>query len=104
MGRRKGQNIITEAAKHNAKRNIEDALTAFLCVFDDGMLTHIKDCTVAEAHRIKEESRSLRCALYIRGAQCVKRIWRASGQLTGAMCSSRRPCPATDLGRFLRFD
>eukprot|EP00064_Thunnus_orientalis_P010586 superscaffoldBa00001450_g10612 len=52
-GRRQRQNVLTEAAGPTAhmKCNIEDALMAFLCVFDDGMLKHIRDCTVAEAHR-----------------------------------------------------
>lgn len=36
---------MTEAAglTPHAKRNIEDALTAFLCLFNHGMLNHIKD-------------------------------------------------------------
>ena len=39
-----------------AGRDVEDALTAFVCVFDDGMLKHIRDCTVAEAHRDHSDS------------------------------------------------
>lgn len=40
----------------HAKSNTEDALTAFLCLVDDGMLKHVRDCTIAEAHRVKEDS------------------------------------------------
>lgn len=51
------QNVITEAAGPNAhaKSNIEDALTTFLCLVN-GMLKHNRDCTVAEAHRVKKDS------------------------------------------------
>ena len=57
-GRRQSQNVLTEAAgpTAQAKRNVEDSLTAFLCVFDDGMLKHIRDCTVAEAHQENSDS------------------------------------------------
>ncbi|KAM7402628.1 hypothetical protein PAMP_017851 [Pampus punctatissimus] len=58
-GKRKSHNVFTEAAGPTAyaKRNIEDALTSFLCcVVDDAMLKHIRACTVAEAHRVREES------------------------------------------------
>lgn len=49
---------MTEAAGPTAyaKHNIEDALTAFLCLIDDDMLKHIRDCTIAEAHRVMEDS------------------------------------------------
>ena len=49
---------MTEDARPtvHAKRRIEVALTTFLCLVDDGMLKHIRDCTVAEAHRVKEDS------------------------------------------------
>ena len=38
-GRRQSHNVLMEAAG----RDVEDALTAFVCVFDDGMLKHIRD-------------------------------------------------------------
>lgn len=57
-GRRQSHNVFTEAAgpTAHAKHNIEDALTSFLCLVDDAMLKHIRACTVAEAHRVREES------------------------------------------------
>ncbi|CAM4571152.1 unnamed protein product [Leuciscus chuanchicus] len=84
-GRRQSQNVLTEAAgpTAHAKRNIEDALTAFLWVFDDGMLKHIRDCTVAEAHRHRGDSswkltvaelKAFIALLYIRGAQGAKNM------------------------------
>lgn len=56
-GRLQSQNVLTEAAGPTAhtKCNSEDALAAFLCLVDDGMLKHIRDCTVVEAHRVKED-------------------------------------------------
>lgn len=57
-GRRQSQNVMTESSGPtvHAKHNIEDALSAFLCLIDDVMLKHIRDCTVAEAHRVNEYS------------------------------------------------
>lgn len=50
-------NVITDAAGPTAHaKPIEDALTTFLCLVDDDMLKHIRECTVDEAHRVKEES------------------------------------------------
>ena len=84
-GRRQSQNVLTEAAGPtvHTKRNIEDALTAFLCIFDVGMLKHIRDCTVAEAHRHRGDSswdltvaelKAFIALLYIRGAQGAKNM------------------------------
>lgn len=77
LGRRQSHNILTEAGgpTAHAKRNIEDALTAFLCLFDDSMLKHIRNCTVAEAHLHHNswdltvaELKAFIALLYIRGA------------------------------------
>lgn len=73
-------NVFTEALgpTAHAKRNIEDVLTSFLCLVDDVMLEHIRACTIAEAHRVKEESswgmtvdelKAFIALIYIRGAQ-----------------------------------
>ncbi|KAF7641448.1 hypothetical protein LDENG_00280990 [Lucifuga dentata] len=71
----------------HARRNIEDAVTAFLCLFDDGLLKHIRDCTVAEAHRVKEDSswdmtvdelKAFIALVYIRGTQGGKGMDLAS--------------------------
>ncbi|XP_051242438.1 activating transcription factor 7-interacting protein 1 isoform X2 [Dicentrarchus labrax] len=88
-GRRQCQNVITEAAGPtvHAKRNIVDALTAFLCLVDDDTLKHIRDCTVAEAHRVKEdkiwdmtveELKAFIGLIYIQGAQGGKGMDLAS--------------------------
>ncbi|KAK5622843.1 hypothetical protein CRENBAI_023966 [Crenichthys baileyi] len=43
-GRRPSQNVLTEAEEPTAyaKRNIQDALSAFLCLVDPDMLKHIR--------------------------------------------------------------
>ncbi|XP_073345276.1 uncharacterized protein [Pagrus major] len=118
-GRRQSQNVLTEAAgpTAHAKRNVEDALTAFLCVFDDGMLKHIRDCTVAEAHRdhgnsswdlTVAELKAFIALLYVRGAQCAKNIeldslWSEKWGIPffrQTMARNR----FRDIMRFLRFD
>ncbi|KAM9342347.1 piggyBac transposable element-derived protein 4-like [Pholidichthys leucotaenia] len=77
--RRQSQNILTESAgpTAHAKCNIDDALSTFLCLVDREMLQHIRDCTVAEAHRVQqstkwdisvEELRAFIALLYVRGA------------------------------------
>eukprot|EP00064_Thunnus_orientalis_P015551 superscaffoldBa00002898_g15605 len=38
-----------------ACRNIDDPLSAFICLMDRVMLQHICDCTVAEVHRCGAE-------------------------------------------------
>ncbi|XP_032364546.1 uncharacterized protein LOC116678920 [Etheostoma spectabile] len=84
-GRTQSQNVLTEAAgpTAHAQRNVEDALTAFVCLLDDGMLKHIRDCTVAEAHRHLGDSswdltvaelKAFTALLYVRGAQGAKHI------------------------------
>ena len=52
-GRRQIQNILTESAGRtpNARENITDKLTAFMCLCDNVMLEEIRDCTIAEAQR-----------------------------------------------------
>lgn len=118
-GRRQSQNVLTEAAgpTAHAKRNIEDALTAFLCLFDDGMLKHIRDCTVAEAHQHRGDSswdltvaelKAFIALLYIRGAQGAKNMD------LGSLWSEKWGFPFfketiarnrfREIMRFLRFD
>ncbi|KAM7018170.1 piggyBac transposable element-derived protein 4-like [Tautogolabrus adspersus] len=78
-GRQQSQNVLTESAgpTAHARRNIEDPLSAFLCLLDRQMLQHIQDCTVAEARRIEEDSswdlsvaelKAFIALLYVRGA------------------------------------
>ncbi|MEQ2252010.1 hypothetical protein ILYODFUR_017224, partial [Ilyodon furcidens] len=50
-GRRQSQNALTE-------HQIQDALTAFLCLVDAEMLIHVQGCKVAEAHRVFEDDSS----------------------------------------------
>lgn len=66
-----------------AKENVKDALTAFTCVFDSSMLEHIRECTVAEAHRRRGDSswdltvaelKAFIALLYIRGALGAKSL------------------------------
>ncbi|XP_032379457.1 piggyBac transposable element-derived protein 3-like [Etheostoma spectabile] len=118
-GRKQSQNVLTEAAgpTAHAKRNIEDALTAFVCLFDNGMLKHIRDCTVAEAHRHLGDSswdmtvaelKAFIALLYVRGAQGAKHInvdslWSEKWGLpffTETMARNR----FRELMKFLRFD
>ncbi|TRY76094.1 hypothetical protein DNTS_033980 [Danionella cerebrum] len=118
-GRLQSQNVMTEAAgpTAHAKRNIEDALTAFLCLVDDGMLKHIRDCTVAEAHRVKEDSswdltvnelKAFIALVYVRGAQGGKGMGLASfwsadwGYAFFKETMSRNRFQ--EIMRFLRFD
>ncbi|XP_065814652.1 activating transcription factor 7-interacting protein 1 isoform X2 [Labrus bergylta] len=78
-GRQQSQNVLTESAgpTAHAMRNIEDALSALLCLLDMQMLQHIRDCTVAEARRIEADSswdlsvaelKAFIALLYVRGA------------------------------------
>lgn len=118
-GRLQSQNVMTEAAGPTpyAKRNIEDALTAFLCLVDDGMLKHIRDCTIAEAHRVEEDSswditvdelKAFIALIYIRGAQGGKGMdlasfWSADwGYAFFKETMSRNRFQ--EIMRFLRFD
>ncbi|XP_036951566.1 activating transcription factor 7-interacting protein 1 isoform X2 [Acanthopagrus latus] len=118
-GSRQMQNGLTEAAgpTAHAKSNVKDALSAFLCLFDDGMLKHIRDCTVAEAHRDRRNSswdltvaelKAFIALLYVRGAQCAKNIefdsmWSEEWGFPffrQTMARNR----FRDIMRFLRFD
>ncbi|XP_056120044.1 piggyBac transposable element-derived protein 3-like [Rhinichthys klamathensis goyatoka] len=118
-GRRQCQNVITEAAgpTAHAKRNIEDALTAFLCLVDDGMLKHIRDCTVAEAHRVKEDNlwdmtieelKAFISLIYIRGAQGGKGMDLATFWSAEWGCAFFKETMSRnrfqEIMRFLRFD
>ncbi|XP_049440208.1 uncharacterized protein LOC125893527 isoform X1 [Epinephelus fuscoguttatus] len=51
--RAQSQSTLTEAAgpTAHARSNIDDYLSAFMCLVDHVMLQHICDCTVAEARR-----------------------------------------------------
>ncbi|XP_053197121.1 piggyBac transposable element-derived protein 4-like [Scomber japonicus] len=57
-GRHQAQNVLTESAGPTAfaKRNIEDAQSAFSCLLDQKMLHHVCKCTVAEAHRVEKNN------------------------------------------------
>ncbi|XP_073672219.1 uncharacterized protein [Paramisgurnus dabryanus] len=118
-GRLQSQNVMTEAAGPTpyAKRNIEDDLTAFLCLVEDGMLKHIRDCTIAEAHRVEEDSswditvdelKGFIALIYIRGAQGGKGMdlasfWSADwGYAFFKETMSRNRFQ--EIMRFLRFD
>ncbi|XP_074485815.1 uncharacterized protein LOC141764447 isoform X1 [Sebastes fasciatus] len=118
-GIRQSQNVLTEAAgpTARAKRNVEDAHTAFLCLFDVGMLEHIRDCTVDEAHRHSGDSswdltvaelKAFIALLYIRGAKGAKymdlsSLWSEKwGFLFFKETMSRNRF--REIMRFLRFD
>ncbi|ROL48215.1 hypothetical protein DPX16_1652 [Anabarilius grahami] len=57
-GRHQAQNILSESAgpTPHARRNIQDKMTAFMCLCDRGMLQQIRECTVAEARRATEDT------------------------------------------------
>ncbi|KAM3613672.1 uncharacterized protein V6R79_003345 [Siganus canaliculatus] len=84
-GRYQSQNVLTESAgpTPHASRNVGGKLSAFLCLFDNVMLCHIRGCTVAEAHRVSgqntwgvslEELRAFIALLFVRGAYCGKSL------------------------------
>ncbi|KAK5598359.1 hypothetical protein CRENBAI_013634 [Crenichthys baileyi] len=58
--RRQSQNALTEAegATTYAKRQIQDAQTAFLCLVDDESLIPIQGCSVAEPRRVLRDDSS----------------------------------------------
>ena len=58
-GRAQSQNVLLERGgpTPHARPNIDDPLSALMCLTDQVMLQHISDCTVAEAHRCGEEGR-----------------------------------------------
>lgn len=63
-GRAQSQNVLTERGSPTAyaRRNIDDPVSAFMCLMDRVMLQHICDCTVAEACRCGEEAWELSLA------------------------------------------
>uniref|UniRef100_A0A3B3SZ47 PiggyBac transposable element-derived protein domain-containing protein n=1 Tax=Paramormyrops kingsleyae TaxID=1676925 RepID=A0A3B3SZ47_9TELE len=118
-GRRQSQNVMTEVSgpTAHAKRNIEDALSAFLCLIDDVMLKHIRDCTVAEAHRVNEDSswditvdelKAFIALVYVRGAQGGKGMDLVSFWSDDWGCAFFKETMSRnrfqEIMRFLRFD
>ncbi|XP_049435206.1 uncharacterized protein LOC125890554 isoform X5 [Epinephelus fuscoguttatus] len=117
-GRQQSQNVLTETTgpTAHAKRNIEDALSAFTCLLDRNMLRHIQDCTVAEAHRMEEDSlwdlsitelKAFMALLYVRGAYSrnieTESFWSEEWGL--AFFAATRPRNRfKDIMRYLGFD
>ncbi|XP_049906787.1 uncharacterized protein LOC126394167 [Epinephelus moara] len=117
-GRQQSQNVLTETTgpTAHAKRNIEDALSAFTCLLDRNMLRHIQDCTVAEAHRMEEDSswdlsiaelKAFIALLYVRGAYNrnieMESFWSEEWGLAFFAATMPRN-RFRDIMRYLRFD
>ena len=82
-GTLQAQNVITESEglTQYANRKLDGPLSAFELLVDNPMLTHIKQCTEAEAHRVKNsdewklplsELKAFISLLYVRGMLCGK--------------------------------
>lgn len=77
-GRLQSQNILREIAGPTAyaRERVRDMESALMCLIDPTLLQHIRDCTVAQAHRSGASSWDLSIAelkaflalLYVRGA------------------------------------
>lgn len=118
-GRHQSHNVFTEAAgpTEHAKHNIEDALTSFLCLVDDAIPKHIRACTIAKAHRVREESswdmtidelKAFIALIYICGAQGGKGLDLASFWSADWGCALFKEIMSRnrfqEILRFLRFD
>ncbi|XP_010765806.1 uncharacterized protein isoform X2 [Notothenia coriiceps] len=115
-GRVKSNNVLTEGAgpTAHARHNIDDPLSAFMCLMDPVMLKHICDCTVAEARRRGEEGWKLSLAelkafialLLARGVhngRIVEDLWSQEWGLPFFSTTMARH-RYRDIMRFLRFD
>ncbi|XP_010765808.1 uncharacterized protein isoform X4 [Notothenia coriiceps] len=98
----------------HARHNIDDPLSAFMCLMDPVMLKHICDCTVAEARRRGEEGWKLSLAelkafialLLARGVhngRIVEDLWSQEWGLPFFSTTMARH-RYRDIMRFLRFD
>ena len=54
-GKLQAQNVLTESRSltRYANRMLDSPLSAFELLVDNAMLTHVQQCTEAEAHRVK---------------------------------------------------
>ena len=77
------QNVLTESSALTLYANLmlDSPLSAFELFVDNAMLTHVQQCTEAEAHRVKKsdewklplsELKAFIFLLYVRGALCGK--------------------------------
>ena len=80
-GKLQAQNVLTESSglTRYANRMLDSPLRAFELFVDYAMLTHVQQCTEAEAHRVKKsnewklplsELKAFIFLLYVRGALC----------------------------------
>ena len=77
--RQQSQNVMTEEQAPQRMPSITLKMPSMLfCLVDGGMLMRIRDCTVGEAHRVKEDSsrditvdelKAFIVLVYIHGAQ-----------------------------------
>ncbi|XP_041641302.1 uncharacterized protein LOC121508476 [Cheilinus undulatus] len=115
-GRAQSQNVLTESAgpTAHAKRNVEDAVSTFLCLDDRRMLHHIRDCTVAEARSVEErwdlsvaELKASISLLYLRGAYSknleMESLWSEDWGLPFFRTTMPRS-RFREIMRYLRFD
>ena len=82
-GRQQAQNVLTErrGLTRYANRMSDGPLSAFELLVDNAMLTHVQQCTEAEALRVKNSDewklplsrlKAFISLLYVRGALCGK--------------------------------
>ena len=82
-GKLQAQNVLTESSglTRYANRMLDSPLSAFELFVGNAMLTHVQQCTEAEAHRVKKndetklplsELKAFIFLLYVRGALCEK--------------------------------
>ena len=82
-GKLQAQNVLIESSglTRYTNRMLDSPLSAFELFVDNAMLTHVQQCTEAEAHRVKKsdewklplsELKAFISLLYVRGALCGK--------------------------------
>ena len=58
-GKLQAQNVLTKSSglTRYANRMLDSPLSAFELFIDNAMLTHVQQCTEAEAHRVKKSAK-----------------------------------------------
>ena len=118
-GRLQAQNVLTEreGLTRYANRVLDAPLSAFELLVNNSILTHIQQCTEAEAHRVKNsdewklplsELKAFISLLYVRGVLCEKNrpileFWDKNWGVPFFPESMRRN-RFCKIMRFLRFD
>ncbi|KAK7904327.1 hypothetical protein WMY93_016934 [Mugilogobius chulae] len=117
-GRQQSQNVLKEAAGPVAevRHSIKDAESAFLALLDLNLLCRIRDCSVAEAHRVDPDAawelslaelKAFIALLYVRGAYNksleMESLWSEEWGLPFFRSTMARN-KYREIMRYLRFD